>query len=147
MEYHLLSDNKYINGRWVFIDGNINTPKFHAGSDMILLPRRANISTTEHYLAMNYGCVPIASKSGILNDTISDIFDDITNGCGFKTKTDLLVEDDSNEIFLSPVLKAINLYQNNPASWNLLIKNCLNHPSGWNFKILEKYNKIYKKIL
>ena len=114
---------------------------------MILIPRRANISTIEHFIAMNYGCVPVVSRNGILNDTISDIFDDISNGCGFKTKTDLLVEDDSNEIFLSPVLKAINLYQNNPASWNLLIKNCLNKSCNWDFKIIEKYNDIYNKIL
>ena len=142
-----LSQNKYLKGRWVFIDGDINKQKFLAASDMILIPRRANMTTQEHYLAMNYGCVPVVSRSGILNDTISDIFDDITNGCGFKTKVGLLTEEDTNEVFLSPVIKALNLYQNNPSSWNLLIKNCLNHPSGWSFKILEKYNQIYKKVM
>ena len=29
-----------------------------------------NMTNNEHFLAMHYGCVPIASKSGILNDTI-----------------------------------------------------------------------------
>lgn len=141
-----LSENKYLNGRWIFIDGEINEAKFFAGSDMILLPRRANMSNNEHFLAMHYGCVPIAARSGILNDTIADIFDDITNGCGFKTKTSLLCERDSNEIFLAPVMKALNLYQNNPSSWNLLIKNCMNYDSGWKFKILEKYNRIYNEL-
>ena len=142
-----LSKNKYFNGRWVFIDGEINLPKFLSASDIILLPRRANMTTPEHFLAMHYGCVPIVSKNGILNDTISDIFDDINLGCGFKTKTSLLVEEDSNEIFLAPVMKALNIYQNNPSSWNLLIKNCLNSSSSWSFKILEKYNKIYKNLI
>lgn len=142
-----LSQNKYLNGRWVFIDGQINSAKFLAAADMILIPRRTNMTTPEHYHAMHYGCVPIVSRSGVLNDTVADIFDDITNGCGFKTKQSLLTDEDSNEIFINTVLKALNLYQNNPSSWNLLIKNCLNHKAGWSFKTLEKYNKIYKDLI
>lgn len=142
-----LSQNKYWNGRWVFIDGEVNLPKFFASSDMVLIPRRANITTPDHFIAMNYGCVPVASRSGILNDTIPDIFDDIVGGCGFKTKSGLLSEEDTNELFLTPMIKALNLYQNNPNSWNLLIKNCMNKDFGWNFKILEKYNKIYENLL
>lgn len=141
-----LKKDRYINGKWVFIDGEINLPKFLAGSDMILIPRRANITTPEHYLAMHYGCVPIVTRNGILNDTIADVFDDINLGCGFKTKTSLLIEEDANEIYLIPVMKALGIYQNNPASWNLLIKNCLNKNCGWNFKMLEKYNKIYEEL-
>lgn len=142
-----LSQNKYLNGRWLFIDGEINQPKFLASADMILIPRRANTTNPEHYIAMNYGCVPIVSRSGILNDTIPDIFDDIVGGCGFKTKTGLLTEEDNNELYLAPVLKALNIYQNNPNSWNLLIKNCINHDSSWNLKILEKYNRIYQELI
>ena len=142
-----LSQNKYFNGRWIFIDGEVNLPKFLAASDMILLPRRANMTSVEHFLAMHYGCVPLIARNGILNDTISDIFDDINLGSGFKTKKSLVLEEDYNDLFLTPVLKALNIYQNNPSSWNLLIKNCMNKNSGWDFKILEKYNKIYKELI
>ncbi|MCQ2753486.1 MAG: hypothetical protein MJ231_00380 [bacterium] len=142
-----LQENKYLNGRWVFIDGNINLPKFLAGSDMILIPTRINTTSVEHFIAMHYGCVPIVAKSGILNDTIPDIFDDMTYGCGFKTTKNLLTENDTNELFMTPVLKALNIYQNNRSGWNLLIKNCLTHDSGWSFKTLEKYNKIYQELL
>lgn len=142
-----LSQNKYLNGRWVFIDGEINLPKFLSASDMMLLPRRANMTSVEHFLAMHYGCVPIVARNGILNDTISDIFDDINLGTGFKTKGSLLLEENSNELFLVPTLKALNIYQNNPSSWNLLIRNCMNKPCGWDFKTLEKYNKIYKDLI
>lgn len=142
-----LSQNKYFNGRWVFIDGVVNPQKFLAAADMILIPRRYNMTNPDHFLAMHYGCIPIASRCGILNDTISDIFDDISDGCGFKAKTNLLNEEDANEIFMIPILKALNLYQNNPSSWNLLIKNCMNYNSKWNFEMLEKFNKIYKDLL
>lgn len=142
-----LSQNKYFNGKWVFIDGVVNPQKFLAAADMTLIPRRYNTTNPEHLIAMHYGCVPIASKCGILNETISDIFDDISGGCGFKTKTTLLSDEDANEIFMVPVLKALNLYQNNPSSWNLLIKNGMSFNSKWDFEKLEKYNKIYDELL
>lgn len=142
-----LSQNRYLNGRWVFIDGVVNPQKFFAASDMTLIPRRLNATNPEHLIAMRYGCIPIVSRCGILNDTISDIFDDISGGCGFKAKTSLLSEEDANEIFLTPVLKALNLYQNNPSSWNLLIKNCMSYDSKWDFEKLEKYNNIYDDLL
>lgn len=142
-----LSSNKYLNGRWVFIDGEISLPKFLAAADMILIPRRTNMTTVEHYLAMHYGCVPIASRSGILNDTIPDIFEDMSNGCGFKTKTGLLTETDNNELFLTTTMKALGVYQNNLASWNLLVKNCMNKDCSWNFEILEKYYRLYNSSL
>ncbi len=142
-----LQKNKYFDGKWVFIDGAVNLSKFFASSDMTLIPRRANLNTPEHFIAMHYGCVPVVSRSGILNDTISDIFDDMTNGCGLKTKQGLMTEDDNNILFLSAVMKALSIYQNNPSSWNLLVKNCLVKDFSWNFNIIEKYNRIYKEIL
>ena len=142
-----LSNNKYLNGKWVFIDGEINLPKFFASTDAVLYPRRLNKTSIEHFVAMHYGCVPIVSRSGILNDTIPDIFDDISYGCGFKTKEALLMSEDANNVFQATVMKALNLYQNNPNSWNLLIKNCMNHDSQWNFKIIEKYNRIYQELI
>ncbi len=142
-----LQKNKYIQGKWVFIDGKINLSKFYASSDMTLIPRRSNLNTSEHFLAMHYGCVPVVSRNGILNDTISDIFDDITNGCGLKTKKSLLAEEDANELFLAPVTKALHIIQHNPSSWNLLVKNCLLKDCDWSFEILEKYNQIYKELL
>lgn len=141
-----LNQNKYLNGRCVFIDGDINPEKFYAASDMTLIPRRSNLITTEHINAMRYGCIPIVSKNGILNDTISDIFDDINLGCGFKTKTGLMTEEDNNVLFMAPLTKALGIYQNNPASWNLLVKNCLNNKSDWDFETLEKYNQIYESL-
>ena len=143
---NFLEKNYSLNGRWIFIDGNINLQQFLASVDMIFLPKRVNTISTEHYIAMKYGCIPISSRFGIYNDTIADIFDDITYGCGFKTKSPLNTDEDANEIYFKTVTKALNLYSKNPSSWNLLIKNAMNYDSSWNFKIIEKYNKIYEKL-
>lgn len=142
-----LEKNYSLNGRWIFIDGNINSAQFYSSSDMAFFPSRVNIISSEHYTSMRYGCIPVASRFGIYNDTIADIFDDITYGCGFKTKTTFAADEDVNEIFSATVFKALNLYVNNPASWNLLIKNSMSYDSGWSFEIIERYNKIYERLL
>lgn len=95
---------------------------------------------------MKYGCVPVALRNGIYNDTISDIFDDMTLGCGLKTKTSINTEEDISESFNAVVTKALNLYTNNPASWKLLIKNAMNYNAGWTFDKIEKFNRIYSAL-
>lgn len=141
-----LENNSGLNGRWLFIDGKINTAQFYAASDINLLPRRINSSDIEYLNGMKLGCIPVASRVGILNDTVADIFEDMVFGCGFKTKKSLLNDADAEEDYLAILNKALNLYTNNPASWNLLIKNAMNYDAYWNFETIEKYNEIYEMI-
>ena len=141
-----LENNFDFNGRWLFIDGKINTAQFYAASDINLLPRRINSSDIEYLSGMKLGCIPIASRVGMLNDTVADIFEDMVLGCGFKTKKSLLNDADAEEDYLAILNKALNLYTNNPASWNLLIKNAMNYDAYWNFKTIEKYNEIYEMM-
>lgn len=139
-----IEQNKSLDGRWMFIDGNVNLPQFYAAADMTLFPAKENPIGCNHYLAMKYGCIPVASRFGIYNDTIFDIFDDMTLGCGFKTQNDKSI--DSFSDFYLTTQKAINMFNQNEGSWNLLVKNAMNYDSSWNFKIIERYNKIYNLL-
>ena len=141
-----MENNSTFDGRWVFIDGEINAEQFYASSDIMLLPRRLNSSNVEYLKGMNLGCIPVASRTGILNDTITDIFDDMVLGCGFKTRDLILNNEKANDDYASVLTKALNLYTNNPSSWNLLIKNAMNYDSSWNFEIIEKYNELYELL-
>ena len=134
------------NGRWLYIDGKINTEQFYAASDINLLPRRINSPNIEYLYGMELGCIPVAARVGILNDTVADIFDDMVLGCGFKTKKTLLNDADAEEDYLAILNKALNLYTNNHSSWNLLIKNAMNYDTRWSFEIIEKYNEIYEML-
>lgn len=133
-------------GKWLFVDGEINLPQFYAASDITLLPTRENPSSNLHFLALKYGCIPVVAKNGIYNDTIYDIFDDMILGCGLKTQDKLTNEEKSFTSFMKTTEKALNLYTNNPSSWNLLIKNAMNFDSSWNFEVIEKFNEIYEKL-
>lgn len=130
------------NGRWVYIDTPVNLEQFYSAADITLFPIKKNIALTTPFIALNQGCVPIASKIGIFNDIITDIFDDMTNGCGFKTKTDSDIEFLAD--FVTTFEKGLNLYTKNHSCWNLLIKNAINNNFDWDFEKLEKYNRIYK---
>ncbi len=141
-----LENNFDFNGRWLFIDGKINIEQFYAASDINLLPRRINCSDIEYLSGMKLGCIPVASRVGILNDTVADIFDDMVLGCGFKTKKSLFNDDNAEEDYLAILNKALNLYTNNHSSWNLLIKNAMNYDTRWSFEIIEKYNEIYEML-
>ena len=69
-------------GRWVFIDGEVNLPKMFSASDIFLYPARICDKYVKHMLGSHYGCIPVVSNSGILNDTVIDIFDNIAEGNG-----------------------------------------------------------------
>ena len=141
-----LKEMKAFDGRWVFLNDNINITKFFAGADMFLMPLRENYINPEHLLGMKFGCVPVVSESGYLNDTVTDIFDNLAECNGFKTKSSLW-NGDCIEQFYNTLNKAIDIYRDNPSSWNVIIRNCMNTDSGYNFSMLENYNNIYEEIL
>lgn len=134
-----------INGRWLFIDGQINVPQFLASSDMIIIPSRINSDGKLTVEAMKQGCIPIVARNGINNDIVVDIFDNML-GCGFKTEVGLDIVDNPELMYFKTVLKALNFYMQN-GSWNLIIKNCLEYKSEWSFEMLEKYNQIYESLI
>lgn len=134
------------NGRWVFINNEINLTKFFAGADLFMLPQRENYINFEHIIGMKYGCVPVVSNTGYLNDTVIDLFDDITNCSGFKIKESIW-DKDCAEQFYSVLTKALDIYENNPSGWNAIMKNCLNNEAYDKFEIFERYNNIYEELL
>ena len=133
-------------GRLLLIDGEIKVDQFYAAADMALYTPRGNTPFTEHFVAMKYGCIPIALNKGIYNDSIVDIFDDMTTGCGFKTR--IIKTENNMEVqeFYQTLMKAIHFFNNNSASWNVLIKNAMHYDCEWKFDIIEKYNEIYSRF-
>lgn len=136
-----------LNGKWLFLDGKLNLPQFVSSSDIVLFPYRKNIVSELPLMAIHYGCVPVVSNIGFLNDLVIDIYDDMENGCGFKTNY-LNYNTENAEIdFLTASIKCINFYKQNHTGWNIIVKNALNTCVHWDFEIIEKYNNIYEDIL
>ncbi len=134
-----------LRGKWLALEGKINIPQFVSGADMILIPSD-NYLKIENFLfnALKYGCIPVLSKNGFTNSGISDIFDDLNNGCVFRAKSD---SEDSTSEYENVFLKALDFYTNNNTCWNPIIKNAMNYDYTYDFETLEKYNSIYEELL
>lgn len=141
-----LNENRINMGKWVYIDDEVNLAKVFSASDLFLYPARICTGDIKHLLSLKYGCVPVVAKTGILNDGVVDIYDDIVNGNGFKTRQSLLKEDENTNVYINCLEKALELYNRNSAGWNIITKNCITADTGWSFEKLERYNKIYQKI-
>ena len=142
-----LEENKIFMGRWVYIDDDLNPAKIYSSADIYLYPARICDKSVKHLTGIHYGCVPIVSNAGLLNDAVIDIFDDISDGNGFKVKQSLLYEDENTNLYINTLEKALDLYNNNPSSWNIIVKNCINTNTGWDFSKLEHINQIYENII
>ena len=133
-----------LDGRWISIDGDINLPQFTASSDIVLMPTSEQFGVENLiYTALKNGCIPVAENRGIFKEIIIDIYDDLSKGCGFK-HGDKPNGDFSD--FEMTFFKAISFYTQNPAGWNLIIKNAINTDSSWDINTIEKYNNIYEEL-
>ena len=145
-----------LNGRWVSIEGNVNIGQFLSGSDMILIPSDNNLNIEKTiYLALKYGCIPVTKRNFISDKIVTDIFDDMNSGCGFKEDKDIKIENPEGkeqieieaEKYTNTALKVLNFYNENAMSWNLLIKNAMNSNIGWDFESIEQFNDLYENAL
>ena len=153
-----VDDNKYfkslidflesqpsLEGKWLFVEGKINLAQFAASSDIILLPSGDAIGEEDIlYTALQYGCIPVTSNSGIFSKVVIDIFDDITSGFGFKeSQSSTNTKEDG---YTNILLKALHFYVHNFTSWKILIENAMNYDSSWSFELIQKYNALYEDI-
>lgn len=105
----------------------------YAGSDIFLMPSRYEPCGLGQMIAMRYGTIPVARKTGGLADTIEDGI------------TGFLFEEYSIDAFKEKIEKAIDCYSNKEL-WHEFIKNAMNRDFSWN-KSAKRYIDIYKKLI
>ena len=104
--------------------------KIYAGADIFLLPSKFEPCGLVQIIAMRYGTIPIARKTGGLADTIE-------NG-----KTGFLFEKYDLTTFFRTIKKALNLYQDK-REWQKLMKVAMKKDFSWQKSAIE-YLKLYK---
>ncbi len=129
-----------INGRWVYINEELNLSQFYAGSDIMLFPMLTNDKYEFVLNSLKYGCIPITFNYGIYNDIISDIFQDLNFGCGFKAE----YKQNFKENYENLLSNVINHY--GESAWNVIIKNAMKRDNNLNFEKIEKYNSVYEEL-
>ncbi len=124
------SASKHFGGR-IFFHAGFDEALAHlsyAGSDIFLMPSRYEPCGLGQMIAMHYGTIPVASKTGGPSDTIED------------GKTGFLFEKYSKDAFLKGINRAVGVFSVKDC-WQRIIKNAM----GKDFS-LERSARLYLKV-
>lgn len=123
---------KSIATRLVFDDALAH--EIYAGADFILTPSRFEPCGLIQMIAMEFGTLPIAHKTGGLADSI----DDGVNG--------FLFENYSAKSLENAVEKALAVWKNHTRTYEKMVENALKTDFSW-VKSAGKYRELYEKLL
>jgi len=110
--------------------------QIYAGSDFFLMPSRYEPCGLGQLIAMRYGCVPIARKTGGLSDTIFDYEPLASRGTGF------LFSDYTPPAMQDAVKRALCVYTDSE-KMNRMMRNCMMMDFTWT-NSARKYIELYK---
>lgn len=113
--------------------------RIYAGSDMFIMPSIFEPCGLSQLISFRYGTIPIARKTGGLNDTVIGFLGDRENGNGFTFWN-------ANERDLEEVIKkALSVYKDKE-TWQKIVKRVMNLDYSWKSSA-EKYIEVYKRVL
>ncbi len=113
--------------------------RIYASADMLLMPSRYEPCGLAQMIAMHYGCIPIASATGGLKDTIVDFSVDSQKASGF------LVDSPDEKIFAERIHSAFEVFKDKMA-WEIMQENGMNSDFSWQ-KPARKYLALYKRLM
>ena len=123
---------KYISCNFKFDDTLAH--QIYAASDFIVIPSRYEPCGLIQMIAMLFGTIPIAHKTGGLKDSIKEGY----NGFLFSAY--------SSEALEKTVIKAINMWKNKRSTYEKMVENALTTDFSWN-KHAKEYLVLYEKLL
>lgn len=110
--------------------------RIYAGSDIFLMPSRYEPCGLGQLIAMRYGTVPVARKTGGLADTVSDYDTLKEKGTGF------LFSDYTPSAFLDCLKRAVCVYADK-VKWKKLVANAMRTDFSWKSSA-KKYIEYYR---
>lgn len=116
-----------------FVYDEVFAHKLYAGSDFILIPSHYEPCGLIQMIAMHYGTLPIASKTGGLSDTIEN------NINGF------LFEKGNASSLISNIDKALKVYKNQD-KYEKMVKTAMNADFTWDKSALL-YKRLYQEMI
>ncbi len=112
--------------------------RMYAGGDMLLMPSRYEPCGLAQMMAMRYGCLPVASATGGLRDTISDQADPAESS-GF------LFEGATMETLAGTLRRALAAY-NNQEEWATRRKFAMQQEFSWE-RSGQEYMRLYLRLV
>ena len=125
----------------VFVEVAYDEPlsrKMYASADYLLMPSLYEPCGLNQMIAMRYGTLVVARRTGGLADTVRDV--DQPGGYGF------LFDEFSLEAFLKAVKRAIDFYYNSRSRFIRLRQFVMGIDFSWNSSAL-KYMRLYENLI
>ncbi len=113
--------------------------RIYAGADIFLMPSRYEPCGLGQLIAMRYGCVPLARRTGGIADSVSDPRDRPEGATGF------LFDDFSAGELLDAYRRAVAVFQD-PAAWQAVQANGMRHDFSW-AAAAAQYVEVYEAAL
>ncbi|HAG08034.1 MAG TPA: glycogen synthase GlgA [Desulfotomaculum sp.] len=133
--------NRFPEKLGVYIGFNaIFAQRIYAGSDIFLMPSKYEPCGLGQLIAMRYGTIPVVRATGGLADTVNNYNPLTGSGNGF-TFTGYNHKD-----FYFVIEQALNLYQENHAQWQKLVKIAMELDFSWARSAIE-YLQLYQEAL
>ena len=117
--------------------------RIEAGSDLFLMPSQYEPCGLNQMYSMAYGTIPVVRKTGGLADTVVNataqtISNKTANGFDFEEFTATALE--------STLTKAVQMYNEDRATWNQLSWTGMNHDWSWNASA-KQYEALYRETI
>lgn len=113
--------------------------RIYAGSDMFLMPSRFEPCGLGQLIAMRYGSIPVARRTGGIADTVSEY--DVSTGTG----TGFLFDRYEAEDLVAALDRALDKYRDR-STWNNIVKQAMETDFSWN-KSAAMYTEVYMEAL
>ena len=127
---------KYISSNVKF--DNALAHKIEAGSDFFVMPSRYEPCGLNQLYSLRYGTLPVVRRTGGLDDTIIDLYEDTENGNGIK------FEEATKKEMLEALSRAIELMKDK-ASWQNILKRIMKIDFSWKRSALH-YKELYRSL-
>ena len=114
--------------------------RMYAGADIYLMPSKSEPCGLSQMNAMRYGTVPVVHATGGLKDTVPPCDENGKGGLGFTFQS--YNADD----FLAAILRALNLYRNDPEGFHGLQYTEMCQDFSWNVPA-SRYMELFRKML
>jgi starch synthase len=113
--------------------------RMYAAGDMILMPSRYEPCGLAQMIAMRYGCLPVASATGGLKDSIVD---EAKPGSG---NTGFLFQPTATPALEAAIRRAITCCQE-PSLWTKMQENAMKQDFSWS-RSANAYAKLYQEMM
>ncbi len=107
--------------------------RIYGGADMLLMPSEREACGISQQIAMRYGCIPVARKTGGLADTIED------------GTTGFLFESHGKQAFTEAMTRALAAFRDE-SCWSRLMRTAMTAGGDWT-ETAEAYLAFYEDIV